>query len=269
MLQLLKCLPRLPGISRLSLHTRTMARLTQTNPLLEFIESRVELIASFKPGIENDKYQDLLDTAEKAILYQASKVSVLTCSEAKAIIEIFKTATICLDNLGSMFWRPRSSKKLHFYRMIANPKARKHTIANPNTIAHTSRRTTISRRISRKKSGMALKLHVVIAKPLRTSLQSGVVQSNFYGHQSRCMQSWRHLWSGRCSRIHCLEASFNFEMLSSTNLNYYRGSVPEIMDLCLHPEHHKYTQPLMSSETNITTSTRWPTQTLRYRHHNG
>ena len=88
MLQLLKFLPRLPGISRLSLHTRTMARLTQTNPLLEFIESRVELLASFKPGIENDKYQDLLDTAEKAILYQASKVSVLTCSEAKAIIEI-------------------------------------------------------------------------------------------------------------------------------------------------------------------------------------
>ena len=97
MLQLLKFLPRLPGISRLSLHTRTMARLTQTNPLLKFIESRVELLACFKAGIENDKYQDLLDTAEAAILYQASKVSVLTCSEAKAIIEM----------LGQCFGQPR------------------------------------------------------------------------------------------------------------------------------------------------------------------
>ena len=88
MLQLLKFLPRLPGISRLSLHTRAMASLTQTNPLVKFVESRVELLACFKAGIENDKYQDLLDTAEAAILYQASKVSVLTCSEAKAIIEI-------------------------------------------------------------------------------------------------------------------------------------------------------------------------------------
>ena len=62
----------------------------------------MELLACFGrtgAGFGNDRYEKLLDESEAAIFNQLTKVSVLTCSGAKAIIEIL--------NRHDLFGQPR------------------------------------------------------------------------------------------------------------------------------------------------------------------